>query len=146
MFQVMCEEGIRTNTMEQGLQPVVKQRFGLTCGDEDKTSESGVEPMDLTGDYDNDAAGGGGERSNQDLETKANSLSRDADETPGKEKPVQRIDHTYIERLMWNCPYYKEGVEINPDMFNDQNTPDRAEISAVRSWLRERGMLCPLIF
>lgn len=108
--------------MEQGLLPVMKKCLGLPCGDEDQTAGSEEElneEMDLAEDHDD------GARENKE--------------------PVQKIDHAYIEKLMWNCPYYKEGPEINPDMFNDQNTPDRAEISAVRSWLGERGMLCSLI-
>jgi len=132
MLQVMCEEGIRTNTMEQGLLPEMKKLLGLPCGDEDQTVGSGAEPIEEM-DLDH-----------MDLED----LNADdyEDKDPEHEEPVQKIDHAYIEKLMWDCPYYKEGVEINPDMFNDQNPRDRAEISAVRSWLAARGMLCVIDF
>jgi hypothetical protein len=130
MLQVMCEEGIRTNTMEQGLLPEMKRLLGLPCGDEDQTVGSG---------------GGSIEETDEELEDLDLQADDYEDKDLEREEPVQKIDHAYIEKLMWDCPYYK-GVEINPDMFNDHNPRDRAEISAVRSWLGARGMLCVIDF
>ena len=64
------------------------------------------------------------------------------DGSPGsEEKLIEKIDHEYIENLMWGLPYYKkDSTEINPNMLNDQNTPDQARNSAARSWFEEKGM------
>ena len=92
----MCEEGIRTLTMDKSKLSMMKKL--CPCGAED-------------------------------------------DGTPGsEEKLIENIDHVYMEKLMWDCPYYDKDSQINPDMDNDQKTPDRTQISAVRSWFEERGM------